>query len=122
MARDAVRGPPARAVLDPGLVSTRTVRKKLITFLVPETIEHRIFDEVLALGANGCTACDARGRGAHGARPSTWAAGNLRIEVICDDAIVEKILAHIDSEYRGPNAVAAWVQDVDAWPADKFGG
>ena len=99
----------------------KTTPKKLLTILTSESMEKTVIEELLAAGANGATAVTARGRGAHGVRPSHWASGNVRIEVMGDDAMVQRALGVLD-RYRPETPVVAWVTDVQAWPADKFGG
>jgi hypothetical protein len=98
-----------------------TTPKKLLTILTSESMEKTIIEDLLAAGANGATAVDARGRGAHGVRPSSWASGNVRIEVMGDADMVQRALDKLE-RFRPETPMVAWVCDVQAWPADKFGG
>ena len=99
----------------------KTAHMKLLTILTSESMEKTIMEELLAAGANGATAVDARGRGAHGVRPSHWASGNVRIDVMGDEALMERALTVLE-RYRPETPLVAWIADVQAWPADKFGG
>lgn len=96
------------------------VRRKLITILTVESAEEILMKDLVALGANGVSALRAHGRGEHGVRPSARYGGNLQVELIVDEALVGKVFGLLEERYRPMNPIVAWVQDVDAWPADKF--
>jgi hypothetical protein len=96
------------------------IRRKLITILTVESAEELLMQDLLALGANGVSSLRAHGRGAHGVRPSTRYGGNLQVELLVDEALVGKVFALLEERYRPLDPIVAWVQDVDAWPADKF--
>lgn len=98
----------------------RTTPMKLLTILVTDTIEDALVEEILALGASGCSVVEASGHGMHGDRPSRWQGGNVRIEVIVGEPVVERILAHLRDRYVGLHPMVAWIADVDAWPAERF--
>lgn len=103
-----------------GTPTPRFVRKKLITILTAESAEEVLLKDLVDIGANGVSALRAHGRGEHGVRPSTRYGGNLQVELLVDEAMVPKVFALLDERYRPTNPIVAWVQDVDAWPAEKF--
>jgi hypothetical protein len=60
----------------------------LLTILSEAVLEDILIDEIMALGAKGYTISEARGRGTHGVRTGKWTAGgNIRIEVLGDNAL-----------------------------------
>lgn len=72
----------------------------LLVIVTEAVIEDTIIEEILALGAKGFTVCEARGLGTHGMRAGRWTVGgNVRIEVIGDGALCERIVAHLREKY-----------------------
>lgn len=74
---------------------------KLQLVIVTESvIENTVIEEILALGAKGFTAFDTRGLGTHGMRSGRWTVGgNVRIEVIGDADLCERIVAALQAKY-----------------------
>lgn len=74
---------------------------KLQLVIVTESIiENTIIEEILALGAKGFTVSEARGLGTHGMRSGRWTVGgNVRIEVIGDTDLCERIVATLQEKY-----------------------
>jgi len=99
----------------------KTIPLKLLTVLTSESMERTLMDDFLAAGAHGCTAVSARGRGQHGQRPSHWASGNVRLEVLGDAALIDKILRSLE-RYEKDSPLTCWISDVAVWPTEKFGG
>lgn len=76
------------------------VQKTLLVIVTETVLESTIIDEILALGAKGFTASDARGLGTHGMRAGRWTVGgNVRIEVVGDEALCERIVAVLQEKY-----------------------
>jgi hypothetical protein len=67
----------------------------LVSVTAPESMEEPIAAEMLALGAPGYTAWTVRGRGVHGARPSTWTGANVRVETAVSPELAERIVARM---------------------------
>ena len=73
----------------------------LLTILSEAVLEDILIDEIMALGAKGYTISEARGRGTHGVRTGKWTAGgNIRIEVLGDNALCSKIVLRLQAEYE----------------------
>lgn len=76
------------------------VNKLQLVIVTESVIESTIIEEILALGATGFTVSEARGLGTHGMRSGRWTAGgNVRIEVIGDEALCESIVATLQAKY-----------------------
>lgn len=72
----------------------------LLVIVTEAVLENTIIDEILALGAKGFTASDTRGLGSHGMRSGRWTVGgNVRIEVIGDDELCERIVSTLKAKY-----------------------
>lgn len=70
----------------------------LVTIITIESMEEPLGAELLALGATGYTAWTVRGRGVHGARPSTWAGANIRIEAAVSEDIAATIVERMQQK------------------------
>jgi len=95
--------------------------RKLLTIVTEAAIEGILLEDLQRLGAHGYTITDARGRGARGVRNSAWeASGNIRVEVVCDAATAEKIIAHLHANYYANYAMILFVSDVVVLRPEKF--
>ena len=94
---------------------------KLLTIICETDLERKLSDDVMTLGAHGYTVTDARGRGAHGERDAAWApSGNIRLEVICEEAVARAIAAHVKTTYFANFGVVLYMVDVEVLRDDKF--
>lgn len=98
----------------------QTIRK-LVTVITEASLERDLTRELDGLGAGGYTITDARGRGEHGTRSSAWGhSGNIRVEVICDTPLAERLLTRLREKYYQHYAIVLFVQDVEVLRPDKF--
>ena len=69
----------------------------------------------------GFTITDARGKGSRGTRQSDWGqAGNIRVEVICDPALADRIADRVRERFYDHYAMILFMQDVGVLRSDKF--
>ncbi len=95
--------------------------RKLITIVSESALEARLTKDIEALGAHGYTIVDARGKGHRGVRNADWQqAGNIRIEVVCDDATASAIAAHLKQHYYENYAMILYTSDVNVLRPEKF--
>jgi len=95
--------------------------RKLLTIICETDLERRLSDDVMALGANGYTVTEARGRGAHGERDAAWGpSGNIRMEVICEAAVAGTIATHLRKAYFANYSMVLYLSDVEVLRDDKF--
>ncbi|MEW6322116.1 MAG: sodium-dependent bicarbonate transport family permease [Acidobacteriota bacterium] len=74
-----------------------------------------------ALGVRGLTVHDVRGRGTHGDRPAAWEGdSNIRMEIVCDEALAERILGRIEAQWLPHYALIVYVTDVQVVRPRKF--
>jgi nitrogen regulatory protein PII len=96
-------------------------RRKLVTVITESALERELVRELDALGAKGYTITDARGRGDRGARSSSWEhTGNIRLEVICDEAFAEKLTTRLRERYYQHYGMVLFVHDVHVLRPQKF--
>ena len=95
--------------------------RKLVTIVTEAVIESRICEVLTDLGAHGYTVTNARGSGSRGIRNADWSSsGNVRIEVICDDTVAQRIEAHLQEHYYDDFAMILFESDVRVLRSEKF--
>lgn len=96
-------------------------RRKLLTIVCEGDLERELGRDLLRLGAHGYTAAEARGRGERGERDAAWGpSANVRMEVICDAPVAERILQHVRDTYLANYAVVMYLTDVEVLRPEKF--
>lgn len=96
-------------------------QRKLLTIVTEATLEASLIKDFEQLGARGYTITDARGKGDRGIRSASWdASANIRIEVICDATVSDKIVSHLKERYYSNYAMISYLLDVDVLRSDKF--
>jgi hypothetical protein len=95
--------------------------RKLLTIVTESALERDLVDDFERLGVRGYTITDARGKGSRGTRRSDWAqAGNIRIEIVCEPALAERVASHLREHYYAHYAMILFVQDVGVLRPEKF--
>ena len=95
--------------------------RKLVTVITEANLERDLVRELDALGVAGYTVSDARGRGDKGLRASHWGhSSNIRVEIVCDTSLTERVLARLREKYYAHYAIVMWVVDVEVLRPDKF--
>ncbi len=96
-------------------------RRKLLTVITGSNLERDVVREIEALGVGGYTISDARGRDYHGLRASHWGhSSNIRLEIVCDTPLAERVLARLREKYYEYYAIVMWAVDVGVLRPDKF--
>lgn len=99
----------------------QTHPKKLLVLIAEAAIERLIVRDARRLGALGYTASDVRGAGRHHERASDWEGDrSVRIEVIGDEAVCERIAAHVLETYCPHYAVSMYLADCRVLRPERF--
>lgn len=90
------------------------VTRKLVTIVTESALEQKLKREIERLGAKGYTIVNARGSGHQGSRDGNWgeASTNIRIEIVCSDAVALAIAEHCDQRYAEDFAMIVYLSDV----------
>ena len=96
------------------------VSRKLLTIVVETTIANRLTDDLIALGAKGFTSGLATGTGPKDSAANYIDGGNLRIETVVKDDVLERILEKLEASYFPNYSVTAWVTDVGVIRQDRY--
>lgn len=95
--------------------------RRLLTIVTEAVLERELVAELEALGVRGYTITDARGKGGRGTRKSDWAQeGNIRVEIVCETAVAERVAARLRERYYDHYAMILFLQDVSVLRPDKF--
>ncbi|HSN72641.1 MAG TPA: DUF3240 family protein, partial [Steroidobacteraceae bacterium] len=88
--------------------------RKLVTIVTEAALERLVVADIEKLGVRGYTITDARGSGSRGRRQSTWEhGGNVRVEVVCEEAVAERLVAHLRERYYDAYAMIVFLSDVE---------
>ena len=95
--------------------------RKLVTIVTEAQLERELTRDLESHGILGYTITDARGRGTHGQRASSWElSGNIRIELICEAAHAAELMAYLQTHHYQHYAMVLYAQDVEVLRPDKF--
>jgi nitrogen regulatory protein PII len=95
--------------------------RKLVTIITEAQIERDLTRDLESHGVLGYTITDARGRGTHGERSSSWSmSGNIRVEVICEAAHADELMSYLRDRYYQNYAMVVFAHDVEVMRPDKF--
>jgi hypothetical protein len=93
----------------------------LVTIVTEASLEHPMIADLERLGARGWTVTDARGKGTEGQRePGIDTIGNIRIEVVCDPPVADRIAEHVSTTYFEGYATVLYLSDVRVIRGEKF--
>lgn len=96
-------------------------RCKLVTIVTESILEQELCDSLKKLGASGYTVTDARGAGSRGVRNAGWqTSGNVRIEVLCNAEVAERIASYVRKRYYDNYAMILFDTDVSVLRPEKF--
>lgn len=95
--------------------------RNLLTIITEAALESVLIKDLERLGVRGYTITDARGKGSRGMRDAAWGeSSNIRVEVVCDAAVVEAIAAHLQARYYDDYGMILFVSDVSVLRPEKF--
>jgi len=98
-----------------------TYPKQLLVIIGEATLEKMLVRDIKSFGAHGYTIADVRGGGAHGVRDAEWEGSrSIRMEVVCEASVGEKIAEHVIAHYAKNFSVSLYVSEVGVLRNDKF--
>ena len=100
--------------------------RQLVTIVTEALIEQALIEDLLDKGAEiagydpeAITA--ARGKGSRGVRDAGWmASGNIRIEIVCNQELADRIIAHLTEHYYRDYAMIMFMSEVVVLRPEKF--
>jgi hypothetical protein len=97
----------------------QTIRR--VTVYADRTLEAKLVEHFLKLGSTGYTVVDCRGKGEHNSAADPFSpTSHVRIELLVEPAVADKVMAFIQSNpFRG-HALTACMETVQAPPRPRF--
>jgi nitrogen regulatory protein PII len=95
-------------------------KRRLLTVVCEGALESRLIKDLLSLGAKGYTVTDAHGTGPRNQRNADLEGGNIRLEVVTDEATLSKIIERLQSDYFPNYAVSVWIAEVEVLRQDRY--
>ena len=84
----------------------------LLTIVAESLIESRLIEDLVACGVIGWTLTPARGAGPENRRLSEVEGGNVKIEVLGSEEVIQRVWDLLSSKYFPNYAVTAWQSSV----------
>ena len=102
------------------MVVLKTIRR--VTVYADASLEALLVNRLMALGSTGYTVTDCRGRGEHETveNPFSSTYNRVRIELLVQPEVAEKILTFLQAAHFKKQAVAACVETVQVAAAERF--
>lgn len=95
--------------------------RKLLTIITESDLEKKLVKDLIEWGISGYTITDARGKGNRGERDANWDnSANIRIEIICNDAIAHKVMEALNEKYYESYAMVSFIIDIEVLRPNKF--
>jgi nitrogen regulatory protein PII len=95
--------------------------RRLLTIITEAILEVELCECLERLGATGYTVTNARGSGHRGVRDAGWSSSsNVRVEVVCNDEVAERIIQHLREHYYNDYAMILFESDVRVLRPGKF--
>lgn len=94
--------------------------RKLLTVVAESGLEKRLVAVLHDAGARGYTVSAAHGEGPRNQRAGDISGGNIRIESVLSDQVLEEVLEKLSTGYFPHYAVSAWVTDVEVLRDERY--
>lgn len=95
-------------------------QRKLLTVVVEAALEQRLAKDVERLGAKGFTISPAHGKGPRDLRAGDLEGGNVRLETVVSNEVLERLLELLESKYFPHYACSAWVSQVEVVRDERY--
>ena len=95
-------------------------QRKLLTIVAEAAIEHRLIKDIERLGAKGFTVSAAHGKGPRNQRTGDLEGGNIRIETVINNEVLEQILEARAQNYVPHYACTTWVSQVEVVRDERY--
>jgi hypothetical protein len=95
-----------------------------VTIIADSSLEERLAEHVLRLGARGYNVTSCRGKGLHAVMEdnplSSRQSAEIRIELLVQESVAQAILDYVYSPEFSPYAMMAYVDEVQIPASEKF--
>jgi nitrogen regulatory protein P-II 2 len=99
----------------------QTHARKLLVIITEAALEKQLIRDARQFGAHGYTIYDVRGGGEKGEREAAWDADRMvEMKVICEEAVANRMAAHVLASYAPHYALTMFTADVGVFRPQKF--
>ena len=95
-------------------------QRKLVTVVIESGLARRLEQDLMKCGAKGFTTTMAHGAGPRNQRASDIEGGNVRIESVVNNEVLELILEKLKLDYFPHYALSCWVSQVEVVRDDRY--
>lgn len=95
-------------------------QRKCLTVVVEAALEQRLIKDIQRLGAKGFTVSQAHGQGPRNQRTGDLEGGNIRLETVLSNEVLEQLLELLETNYFPHYACSAWVSQVEVVRDDRY--
>lgn len=92
----------------------------LVTIITERIFRDDIIADIKSMGASGYTLTDTTGEGSRGVRASDWEGKNVKIEVVANKEVGDKIIEAVAKQYFENYSVIAYAYPVKVVRGDKY--
>lgn len=92
----------------------------LVTIITERIFRDDIISDIKELGATGYTLTDTTGEGSRGVRASDWEGKNVKIEVVVNKEVGDKIIDIVAEKYFENYSVIAYAYPVKVVRGNKY--
>lgn len=94
--------------------------RKLLTIVAESGLENRLVAMIAGAGAKGHTVSTAHGQGPRDQRAGDISGGNIRIESVVTDEVLDIIVEKLQSDYFPHYAVSSWISEVEVIRTERY--
>lgn len=94
--------------------------RKLLTIVAESGLENRLLAMMHTAGAKGHTVSTAHGQGPRDQRAGDISGGNIRIESVVTEEVLDAIIEKLQDDYFPHYAVSSWIADVDVIRDERY--
>lgn len=95
-------------------------KRKLLTVVIESSLARRLEVDLIECGAKGFTSGLAQGSGPKNQRASDIEGGNVRIETVVTEQVLEAILERLRKDYFPHYDLSCWIADVEVLRDDRY--
>jgi nitrogen regulatory protein P-II 2 len=102
-------------------MSLKKYRRQLLVIIAEASLEKRLVEDVMHLGAHGYTVTDVRGSGTSGVREGIWESDRtIRMEILCEGAVADVIASEVMARYAANYGLSLYFTEVDVLRPEKY--
>lgn len=95
-------------------------QRKLVTVVIESGLARRLEQDLMKCGAKGFTTTMAHGAGPRNQRASDIEGGNVRIESVVNNEVLDAFLEKLKRDYFPHYAISCWISQVEVVRDERY--